>query len=131
MVKSDAREDHLAGAHYLEVAIHNGRADVLQAAADAGVDLKKVRTMGMTKMTLLGQAAMHGKVACVRFLLEYGVDVNETFIIGAKTCTACELVCVRIPGASTADARARLLEVLGVLEAAGGTIYSLIGRHAA
>lgn len=39
-------EGHTLGVHYLQTTTQNGRADVLQAAAAAGVDLKKARSLG-------------------------------------------------------------------------------------
>lgn len=66
--------------HYLEWAIyHEDRADVLEAAAAAGVKLKKVKTLDYYAFPLLASACLRSSVACTRFLLDHGVDVNQPF----------------------------------------------------
>lgn len=69
----------LRGFHYLQFAVQSDRADVLEAAVAAGVRVLKVRTLGPFSIPLLGFAVMHGRPACVRFLLEHGADVNEAY----------------------------------------------------
>lgn len=103
------------GAHYLQLATQNGRLDVLQAAAAAGIDLKKVKTLGASATPLLSQAAFYGHLSIVRFLLEYGVDVNEVFMAGPNKWTACDVCCNPNNGGVAASMR-----IFALLSEAGG-----------
>lgn len=105
------------GIHYLQTAVQNGRADVLQAATAAGVNLKKVKTLGSYAKPLLAQAVCFHQLACVRFLLEYDVDVNEVFKVHVGKVTVCDIASdPAIGGVSR--------QILEALRSAGGKRYS-------
>lgn len=95
---------------------------MLQAAAKAKVKLKKVTVLSGDAMPLLAHAASFGQLACVRFLLDFGCDVNavfETAAVGAKK-NACDPV-ISSDMHSDEDLRA---QVLALLRAAGGKCYA-------
>lgn len=83
-VSTSDGEQRNRGVHYLQFAIQDGRADVLQAAAEAGVNLKKVKSLGNFASPLLAYSVVQGQLACVKFLLEYGCDVNEGVQAGGR-----------------------------------------------
>lgn len=111
-----------AGTHYLQVAAENGRVDVLQAAVAAGVNLKKARTLGYMAIPLLAHAAYHGEFGAVRFLMEYGCDVNEVYEGGEGKLTACDhFVDVETGVYANVGVAGRML---ALLLAAGGKPYA-------
>lgn len=111
---------HRTGTHYLEVAAQNGRAEVLQAAADAGVKLKKVKSLGRLATPLLTVAAFHGHLSCVRVLLAAGADVNEVADAGRGLITACDAA---LDCQASVDEE-RSAQIVRVLRAAGGKCHA-------
>lgn len=109
------------GAHYLERATEDGRADVLEAAAAAGVDINKLTTLGRVAMPLLAFATIRGQLACVRFLLDYGVDVNSVYKDGDKKLTACDVAHLGLSWGGFGGAG---VEIMAALRAAGAKLYS-------
>lgn len=107
------------GTHYLQIAVQEGRADVLQAAAAAGVKLKKVKLLGEIAVPLLVRAVVEGQLSCVRCLLDCGVDVNEVCSQGEYPATAVDLAqCQLVRRANDSWS-----QVIAALRAAGGKGY--------
>lgn len=112
-------EGQQTGVHYLQIAARDGRADVLLAAAAAGVNLKKVRSLGASAMPLLTLAAVFGQPACVRCLLEYGVDVNEVHEVLEIKRTALDVLLTDREISAGIKA-----QTVALLRAAGGKRYA-------
>lgn len=93
---------------------------MLQAAAAAGVNLKKVKTLGRLAAPLLVKASTHFHLACVRFLIDFGVDVNEVYEDSEGKVTAFDM--------AEYVARDRGYEngshTVAMLRAAGGKCYA-------
>lgn len=114
---------HQRGTHYLHVAVQHGRADVIRAAAAAGVDFTKLQTMSGDPVPLLALAAGRGKVDCVGALLDAGVDVNEIFQISGDKVTALDVFGCLAPGEHGSR-----LQIAMMLLAAGGRPYRDLKR---
>lgn len=108
------------GLHYLQVAIHHGRADVLRAAAAAGVNLTKVRILGRMPYPLLSAATCYMQPTCVRVLLDLGADVNEVVTTSMGRSTVVDIA-QHLFGLEPGDALR--LAIMAILRAAGGKRY--------
>lgn len=67
------------GNHYIQAAVAGHRTDILGIAAEVGVNLKKIYTLGHRSTPLLAYASNTNSLASARYLIEYGVDVNEVY----------------------------------------------------
>lgn len=122
------RDHELVGAHYLELAARNGRSDVLQAAADAGVQLRCVKALldGATPLLMLPARFHHP--ACVKVLLEQSADLNECLCRRGATNATEPIWWTPLDAALASDSSAQQLapkaeETLNMIVAAGGKTF--------